>query len=546
MTVEFGRTNFCLEKSNKTSARAVMSTAPTPPEPQQEKVAQITLKERVLALMQQKLTLFTVAIGLVATVITLIPKRQPQANFGLAYEGDNAIALPGRDPQATPRTQLEAFAFSQFDQGMSYLKRGMPQEACAPLYAATQARAEFWPAHVALSSALLQSRGRADEAERVLASLPDSERSEPWNALNIGVIYQERGQAELAVSHYTNLINRNKADLDRDPLLASAVWGNLGNSRFDLGEYDAAIVAHDKARELGPQSSKVLMNLGNAERLAAKQSEGVGRDKLRASALTHLRRAHDLDPSSDRITANLAAVYSDAGDHATVVNLLKPIAEPFAEGMLGISKEGNVYYNLAYSMAKSQREFGYADAKIRGYFLEAVRLEPRSAIFRSGYAEWLQGKDDLAGAIIAYSQAIALAPKFYVPVGNLSRCFEAVAKTKDFKPMLDLANRAIALNPRSSSDIGFKGYVLLLRNQNEEALPLLIKARSLNPSNAVAWYNEACYYGRSGNPSKAGDRLRRAWHIPELREMYRSDADFNSVRSSPEFRKALGVQVSVS
>ena len=99
----------------------------------------------------------------------------------------------------------------------------------------------------------------------------------------------------------------------------------------------------------------------------------------------------------------------------------------------------------------------------------------------------------------------------------------------EFKPDLDQAwhNRGVALR-----NLG----------RNEEAIASYDRALEFKPDLHQAWYKKACCYALQANINLSIENLQQAIALhPKLRDMAKTDSDFEKIRSDVGFQKLLAI-----
>jgi len=141
-------------------------------------------------------------------------------------------------------------------------------------------------------------------------------------------------------------------------------------------------------------------------------------------------------------------------------------------------------------------------------------------------------------AIASYDKVLEMKPDDHkawnrrgIALGNLGRNEEAIAsydKALEIKPDYDYAwNR--------------RGMALGNLGRNEEAIAAFDKALEIQPDYHYAWYNKACCYALQGNIDQALKNLQQAINLSpdEVREMAKTDSDFDSIREDERFQSLI-------
>ena len=174
--------------------------------------------------------------------------------------------------------------------------------------------------------------------------------------------------------------------------------------------------------------------------------------------------------------------------------------------------------------ARSKARKGKSPGRSRGKGPEA-RLRPKAAArlaerFRQASLDHRAGR--LAAAEAGYREVLEIAPE--LPGAALNYALLARA-TGRLGLALELAERAVASQPREAAAHATLGSLLLERERTRDALAAYRTALALDPGHVNARFNLAGALRRSGEPEAAADELRR------LVERFPED---------PDFRTALG------
>jgi tetratricopeptide (TPR) repeat protein len=98
------------------------------------------------------------------------------------------------------------------------------------------------------------------------------------------------------------------------------------------------------------------------------------------------------------------------------------------------------------------------------------------------------------------------------------------------------------LEPNNAGYWTGKGQCLAALNRNAEALEAFDKALNLDPKSVDSLYNRACMYARIGDKTNAIADLKKAIELePSAKKHAQEDADFESLRSDPDFNKTISL-----
>lgn len=109
-----------------------------------------------------------------------------------------------------------------------------------------------------------------------------------------------------------------------------------------------------------------------------------------------------------------------------------------------------------------------------------------------------------------------------------------------YEEALEAYDKAISIKPNMYEAWHGKGITLHRLGKYQGALQAYDKALSINPTLSNASFNIACTYSVIGNIAKSIEHLKRAIELnPEYKEKAKEDADFDNIKSNPEFRKLV-------
>jgi len=146
-------------------------------------------------------------------------------------------------------------------------------------------------------AAVLEENGEPETFEEVLkAGIRENPRDHGIRDRYATFLW-EQGRNEEAVAQFRELVS-----LDRK---ASRYWAMLGNAYLNLGLHGSALESYERADELAEgREAWILGNIGNLY-------SGRG---LYAKATEYLRRAVDLDPTSEYAQDRLAKAITARGE----------------------------------------------------------------------------------------------------------------------------------------------------------------------------------------------------------------------------------------
>ena len=317
-----------------------------------------------------------------------------------------------------------------------------------------------------------------------------------------GNSYFEKGDYEKAIMAYEKAIERNPED--------AGAYKNLGITHTRRGDYERAITAYEIAIERNPEDAKAYFNLGY----------NYGERGDYEKAITAYEKAIELNPEDAEAYFNLGYNYGERGDYEKAIMAYEKAIELNPE-------YANAYYNLGYIYS----ERGDYEKAITAYE-KAIELNPEDAeaYFNLGYNYGERG--DYEKAIMAYEKAIELNPEYANAYYNLGYIY---SERGDYEKAITAYEKAIELNPEYAEAYNSLGNTHTNRGDYERAITAYEKAIELNPEYANAYYNLGYIYSERGDYEKAITAYEKAIELnPEYAEAYNSLGNTHTNRGDYE------------
>jgi tetratricopeptide (TPR) repeat protein len=284
----------------------------------------------------------------------------------------------------------------------------------------------------------------------------------------------------------------------------SHAFADRGTARLNLGHIEEAVGDLSRAAELDTASVEARAQLAYAYMLLGRQQEALaaahaalaldpdneaahayaGRVLLEGGsdpqqAITHLKRAVELNPEDSNLRFDLFSAYRQSGDllHANAeLRLLRAILPPtdpriaYGEGLLETDR-GQILPAIERFQKALQASPRYTPAR---YDLARALIQTES---------WKEALDLTGPLAKDYPRSYTAAYLHAVALENSQRADEAVEE----------ARRAISLEPRSSDAYTLLGIAIAGRGENNEAVATLETAARLDPKSFDALF----YLGRA-------------------------------------------------
>jgi tetratricopeptide (TPR) repeat protein len=210
-----------------------------------------------------------------------------------------------------------------------------------------------------------ERKARIDLRERLLAELPETEETAAARAelhYTLGGLCHWDRKYEKALAHFR--VAHDLAERLGNTQLRAWSLNGLGNVYDDLGRYEEAIAAYQRAIELDPEVAYLHNNLGNVYRAQGRHEE----------AIAAYQQAIDLDPEFAYPHNNLGNVYADLGRYEEAIAAY--------QRAIALDPEDAVYH---YNLGIAYQHAGRYEEAIAAY-QRAIDLDPGNAAFQASFA----------------------------------------------------------------------------------------------------------------------------------------------------------------
>lgn len=323
-------------------------------------------------------------------------------------------------------------------------------------------------------ASLMESSKRDKEAQAWY--LKAKETREPAAFLALARYYEKKGDTEkpLSILAEASQINRRSSDV-----LEEKVRIHLKNR-----QYNEALKTCDELETISPERAfyrRVAVYLAMKKLPEALQEAG---------------RSITFNPGSSQGYLLLASVYREQHNSARAIETLKN----------GIQRDEN-NPQLVLALATLYSKSGnHALAMKTCDELLKKRSSYAPAYFAQG--NYLEAQGLKKEAISKYRAALALSNDYAAALNNLSYLYADGYGSKE--EALQLAERAIAIDPETPGIMDTFGYALLVNNRHQEARENLEKAAALIPDDPTINYHLALACRATGDKKQAVARLKIA------------------------------------
>jgi tetratricopeptide (TPR) repeat protein len=397
------------------------------------------------------------------------------------------------------------FALGHYALGLAVRNQGNPVDAESAYLKAIELDPRLAAAHVGLGALLSDDCGRYDEAIEEFRTAIELEPGRPRTYANLGIVLCKDGRPAEAVAPL-------RKSLDLDPECAAA-HAQLGIAlRRGLRDMAGSETELRKAIDLDPDFAYGHCELANTLRARKKLKEAIAafrksieldpgktqpRINLGALFCDDLRRYDDaireflkvtrIDPENATAWHNLGQVYGKIGKREQSI-------AAFREAIRCNPKYFSAHYFLGAQFFRKGTHDKAAASIERAlplapndFWRDACRQNAAGAYHNHSNEQLAAG--DHKGTIESLRRAEQLDPKNLDVLNNLACLYMAASdeSLRNYTEALDLAERAVDLQPENPDYVGLLGAALHLNGRHEEtverlreSIPAHTKAKSAN------------------------------------------------------------------
>jgi tetratricopeptide (TPR) repeat protein len=325
---------------------------------------------------------------------------------------------------------------------------------------------------------------------------------EVWN--NRGIALSNLGLFEEGIASY------DKA-LEIQPDLHEA-WNNRGNALSHLGRLEEAIASYDKALEIKPDKHEAWYNRGITLRKLGRFEEAIS--------------SYD---KALNIKSDLHGAWIDRGIALRKLDRFEDEISSYNKALEIKPDDREAWYNRGNVLINLERLEEAVASYDRG--LE-IKPDDYKAWNNRGYALGNLGR--LEEAIASYDKALEIQPDKHEAWYNRGMTLEDLERLEE---AIDSYDKALAIKPDLHLAWNNRGIALGDLGRLEDAIASLNQALKIKPDKYQAFYNKACYYALHGQVDLSLQNLQQAIDLnpAECREIAKTDSDFDSIRSHPQF-----------
>lgn len=294
----------------------------------------------------------------------------------------------------------------------------------------------------------------------------------------------------------------------------------LGNAYNATGESTLAIAELKRAIALAPNSDEGYRRLGNVYESNGQKEEAV---KAYQKAIT-------INPYYWVNLNALGAAYTYFGDYENALKLFDQVIQLEPDNSAGYDNKGAVLFR--------QGKFNECIPA----FQKALQLQPYASTYSNlGTAYFYLRR--YTDAVQQFEKAVEMNPAQQVLVGNLADAYrwsnQKEKANATYEKAIALAYKELQVNPQSAATLAHIALYYGKKGDTVQAMQFVKRARAIDKANVDFIYDEAVIETLSNRPEAAVGSLRIALQKGFSVDNVKTDPEFASLESRPDFRDLL-------
>jgi len=341
--------------------------------------------------------------------------------------------------------------------------------------------------------------GRRRRARAAIRKIPVAAESDKSLWLVKADLYVEARDGASAVECCEMYIASNPND--------SLGYIHLGGVRHEIGEYEEAILAFEKALRLSPDDAKVWNNFGYSCFCAGQTDR----------ALAAFNRAIEINPDYKHAWYNKGYSLHGVDRLEEAVKCYRRALEIDAVDPVLLNNLGNAMYNLG-QFAESIPSF-----------VEAINVDPDYEIAWNNIGNALEKMGIFRGAIPFHDRSLEIRPDFDYALHAKGVCKAAVGEPEEG---YELLLESLDLNPTYDEAWKARSSAARQLGRMDDALSSLNNALALNPMQCDGWIERGDLLLEMGDGAGALESYSKALGCAEeMRARYANDGEPWCVRA---------------
>jgi len=304
-----------------------------------------------------------------------------------------------------------------------------------------------------------------------------------------------------------------------NPDLPEVHWA-LGSVYLETGKTEESIAEMKQALELAPNSDESYRRLGHVYGEAGRKEE----------AIAAYQKTVDINPYYWFNYNWLGVTYARFGENEKALTAFRRVTELAPDWAPGYNNLGGGYLQLG--------KWNEAVAAYRKSLSLASNADAQSNLGVSFYYLGLYSE-----AAKAMEKAVQMDPNRHDFAADLGDAYRQTGQREKaitaYDTAIKLALKAYQVNSRDTSTLGGLAVYYAKKGDLNRAKDFIARARGIDASDNTLIYNEALIQAMSGNRAEALKGLRNAFQKGYPPEFAKSEPEFASLRSLPEFENLM-------